>query len=135
VAVALLAAGTSVALFVSHAQADQCSIESFRASNGISFSTATVPPTVEASAVNQAIERNPGASVAEQETAHLRSSQIPALNNRDLVLIRLTNVRPEPITGPVGATEKLAAVTCSIWIYDGLDASFVMGHEELAALP
>ncbi len=110
-----------------------CTVSEFAAAHGIGLSAPREVPSVAAADLTAGSAQEPGSSVAEYVVAHMESSQIPSLNGRDGVLMRLVNVPPEPIVGPVGQQPMMAAVQCAVSIYDADTGAFLLGYRSLAS--
>ncbi len=113
--------------------AENCTLAGFAAANGIALSAPTGKSLAVTGDLSAALAREPGSSVVEQTVVHMQSAQVPPLNGRNGVLMRLANVPPQPVIGPVGSAPEMAPVACAITIYDADSGEFLVSYMSLTS--
>jgi len=133
-----LIAGGFVALLImrpiantSGATSNQCSIAAMAQEYGVTLtSTSGAAPAAESAARTDLLAEFPGAIVAQEEVATLRSASAPVLDGHRGLLMQIEGV-PGNVAGPAGAQPPVVTVTCAVSVYDADTGQFLTTMKDM----
>jgi hypothetical protein len=110
-----------------------CSIDSMAREYGFTVEPQTAPASTDESAIaNAELTVFPGARVAEQSRAIVRSKQIPSIDGHSALILRLDGMPDSPIGGPHDEAKQDARTLCAVAIYDRDSGDFLVRLRDLS---
>lgn len=120
-----------------------CSISTMAAEYEFSIQSTTGPsiPAVLDKTLAEVQRVEPGAVVAERMSGALRSSQLPTIDGRTAIVLRLDGLAPRSASGPApaegessdGVARPQVAVKCAVALFDAGTGEFLVSMIDMVA--
>lgn len=94
----------------------------------------SVPPGQMIADAHRSLQNaHPGASVVEQMVGRAHSAQLPIVENRNVVILRVEGEEDRPIGGPVDTSHSvvMGRVSCAVAVYDSDTGEFLVEWQSL----